>query len=385
MPALKFNEFSRALARGALAPAYFFHGPEEMLKEERAALLLDAALDPASREFNFEQRAATDLDPESLHTLLQTLPMFGGRRVVFLRAVEALRKKPRVREALLTELARPNPDAVVVLFETGQEVVEGGRKREPDAELIRLTQAVVAERLAPDEAVEWLRRRAQQAGVRFAEGAAEHLAFAVDYELGTLRTELEKFSALGGETAMTVERVGDLIGIHQGETAADWRNAVLEDDITRALALLGPVLEQSGITGVKLVSILGMGLAGLALARARLDQGDRVQSLASGLIQTLRTIRLFGLGNWNEETARWARCAPHWPRARIRRAFRAALAADRALKGTRISDELGVVTDLVLELGGTALKDSLSVAGGRDGGKNLRSPASPAAQLVAGA
>jgi DNA polymerase III subunit delta len=377
MPALKFNEFSRALAKGTLAPAYFFHGPEEMLKEERAARLLDVALDPASREFNFEQRSAADLDPESLHALLQTLPMFGGRRVIFLRAVEALKKKPRVREALLTELARPNPDAVVVLFETGQEEVEGGRKREPDAELIRLTQAVAAERLAPDEAVEWLRRRAGQAGVRFAEGAAEHLAFAVSYELGTLRTEIEKFSALGGETAMTVERVGELIGIRQGETAADWRNAVLEDDITRALSLLGPVLEQSGITGVKLVSLLGTGLAGLALARARLDQGDRVQSLASGLLQALRTIRPFGLANGNEETARWARCAPHWPRPRIRRAFRAALAADRALKGTRISDELGVVTDLVLELGGTAE--------GREGGSSQPSHPAARAHIAVGA
>ena len=384
MPALKFNEFSRALASGALAPAYFFHGPEEMLKEERAALLLDAALDPASREFNFEQRSAADLDPESLHTLLQTLPMFGGRRVIFLRAVEALRKKPRVREALLTELARPNPDAVVVLFETGQEEVEGGRKRESDAELIRLTHAVAAERLAPDEAVEWLRRRAERAGVRFAEGAAEHLAFAVDYELGALRTELEKFSALGGDTAMTVERVGELIGIRQGETAIDWRNAVLEDDINRALGLLGPVLEQGGVTGVKLVSLLGTGLAGLALARARLDQGDRPQALASGLIQALRTIRPFGLANWNEETARWARCAPNWPASRLRQAFRAALAADRALKGTRISDELGVVTDLVLELGGTALKDSLSVAGRREGGKVLPAPASRPTRTAAG-
>jgi DNA polymerase-3 subunit delta len=377
MPVLKFSEFSRALGKGELAPVYYFHGPEDLLKEERAALVLEAALDPGSRDFNFEQRSASDLDAESLHTLLQTLPMFGGRRVIFLRAVEALKKKPRVREALLTELGRPNPDAVVVLFETAPDEGDGSRKREPDPDLIRLAASVVADRLLPEEAVEWLRRRAQQAGVRFAEGAAEHLARAVDYELGTLRTELEKFSALGGDTAVTVERVGDLIGVRQGETATDWRDAVLEDDTARALALLGPVLEQSGNSGVKLVSLLGTGLAGLAVARARLDRGERAQSLPSALIQVLRAVRPFGVTNWNEETARWARCAPRWPQPRIRRAFRSALAADRALKGTRISDERGVVTDLVLELGGTAEW--------REGGKRLRSPASRSAQTVAGA
>jgi DNA polymerase-3 subunit delta len=363
MPALKFNEFSRALSKGQLAPIYYFHGPEDLLKEERGALVLEAALDPGSREFNFEQRSAADLDPESLHTLLQTLPMFGGRRVIFLRAVEALRKKPRVREALLAELGRPNPDAVVVLFETAPEEAEGGRKREPDGELIRLTAAVVADRLTPDEAVEWLRRRARQAGVQFAEGAAEHLARAVGYELGTLRTELEKFSALGSDTAVTVERVGDLIGVHQGETAMDWRNAVLEDDITRALVLVGPVLEQSGVSGVKLVSLLGTGLAGLAVARSRLDRGDRASSLPAGLIQVLREARLppYMIGGWNNESTLWARCAPHWPQSRIRRANRSALAADRTLKGTRISDERGVVTDLVLELGGTAARSPIAV------------------------
>jgi len=376
MPALKFNEFSRALNKGALAPVYYFHGPEDVLKEERAELLLDAALDPGSREFNFEQRSAADLDAESMHTLLQTLPMFGGRRVIFLRAVEALKKKPRVREALVTELGRPNPDAVVVLFETGQDESDGGRKREPDAELVRLTAAVAAEKLKEPEAVEWLRRRAQKAGIRFEEGAAERLAVAMHHDLGALRTELEKFGALGGDTAVTVEQVGQLIGIRQGETAAEWRNAVLDDDTSRALALLGPVLEQGGNSGVKLVSLLGNGLTGVALARARLDRGERQQSLASGLIQALKALRAYGIANWSAETALWARAAQHWPPLRIRRAFQAALAADRALKGTRISDERGVVTDLVLELGGTA--------GGREGGKRLPSPALRPARTAAG-
>ena len=378
MPALKFNQFSRALGKGELAPAYYFHGPEELLKEERAAQILDAALDPGSREFNFEQRNAGELDAESLHTLLQTLPMFGGRRVIFLRALEALRKKPRVRQALLTELGRPNPDAVVVLFETGQDEAESGRKREPDAELVRLTAALAADRLTSEEAIEWLRRRAQRVGVQLAEGAAEHLAEAVGYDLSTLATELEKFSALGGETAITAEQVGELIGVRQGETAAAWRDAVLGDDTAHALALLGPVLEQSGVSGVKLVSLLGTGLAGLAIARSRMDRGDRASSLASALIQVLREARLppYMIGSWNSESALWTRCAPLWPASRLRRAFRAALTADRALKGTRISDDVGVLTDLVLELGGRA--------GRREGGKNRPEPTAPRARMAAG-
>ena len=65
---------------------------------------------------------------------------------------------------------------------------------------------------------------------------------------------------------------------------------------------------------------------------------------------TLLRIRPFGLPEWRAEAEKWARWAPLWPDLRVRDGLRAALAADRALKNTRISDERGVVTDLVLRL-----------------------------------
>jgi hypothetical protein len=40
-----------------------------------------------------------------------------------------------------------------------------------------------------------------------------------------------------------------------------------------------------------------------------------------------------------------------WPARRIGTALRAALEADQALKSTTISDERGVLTDLVLRIG----------------------------------
>jgi hypothetical protein len=41
----------------------------------------------------------------------------------------------------------------------------------------------------------------------------------------------------------------------------------------------------------------------------------------------------------------------HWPAARLRSALLAALEADQALKSTTISNEQGVLTDLVLRIG----------------------------------
>jgi hypothetical protein len=68
------------------------------------------------------------------------------------------------------------------------------------------------------------------------------------------------------------------------------------------------------------------------------------------LFRHLQSVRPFGLGNWKEEAARWARWAALWTPPGLRHALRQALAADCALKSTTLSDEVGIVTDLVLIL-----------------------------------
>jgi DNA polymerase-3 subunit delta len=369
MPARSYDDLLRSLKKGELPPALYLHGPAEILKDEAVHLIAGQALDAAARELNFEQRTIADLDPESLHTLLETLPMFGGRRVVVLRGVEGLKKKPKLREVLIAALGRRHEDTLLILIETAPGESD---KAKPDADLVQHTYAVTAEGLDPERTVRWLRRRAEASGVSFAEGAAEHLAGAVGYDLSTLRAELDKLSSLGSEQAVTVEQVGDVVGIRQGETVNDWRIAVLEDDSPRALRLLGPLLMQSGNSGVKLVSLLGTALVAQGLARARYDRGDRGARLASSLFQSLTQTRPFGIGEWKQETERWARLAPAWPPARIQASLRAALAADQALKETRISDERGVLTDLVLAL-----------AGSRDGGAD-RVPAPHRGRTPAG-
>lgn len=366
MAAPDYKTLLANLGKGKFPPALYLHGSAEILKDEAVQLIVESALDPSFRDLNYEQRSAAELDPESLTTLLGTLPMFGDRRVVVVRAIEGLKKKPKVREALLTALAHPNPDTVLVLVQTAPAEEPRGKDKGADADLARLTTAVLADDLDHPETVEWLERRARKLGISFTPEAAAHLATAVNLDLSALQSELDKFSALGGERAITVEQVGEIVGIRHGETVMDWRNAVLRDDPARALRLLGPLLLQSGGSGVRLVATLGTGLAGLAVARARYDKGERGPALVSALFSVLKVSRVFfGLGSWSDETKLWAELAPRWTRARLRAALRATLAADQALKETRISDEQGVVTDLVLTLAGQAAERAQKKAAGR--------------------
>src|SRR5256885_10639501 len=72
MGALTFDALLRSLKQGgvggtaaALGAVYYLHGDEDVLKEEAVRALVDRALDPGARDFNFEQRRAGDLDPRS--------------------------------------------------------------------------------------------------------------------------------------------------------------------------------------------------------------------------------------------------------------------------------------------------------------------------------
>jgi DNA polymerase-3 subunit delta len=347
MPAQSFDTFLRSLPKGALAPAYYLHGPEDLLKDEALRALLDRALDPALRDFNLDQRSAGQLDADTLFALCTTLPMMAERRVVVLRETEALKRKPKVRGALLEYLGRPAPDTVLVL-------IQGANEESEDKEVARAAVTVACEPLPTDRALKWLRRRAGALGLELPEDAAQHLVQAVGGELASLAAELDKLAALPAGEPLTVERVGELVGVRHGETVFDWRDAVMEGRTGPAVRLLRPLLDQPGSSGVRLVTMLGTTFVGVGVARAHADRRLRGRALDDAVFETIRRYRVYGLLSWGEEKARWIRWASAWPADRVAAALRAVLAADCALKGTTISDECGILTDLVLRLATTA-------------------------------
>ncbi len=343
MPSQTFDALRRALKRGELAPAYYLHGPEDLLKDEVARAVLDQALDPSLRDFNFDQGSAASLDPEAVYALCNTPPMMADRRVVLIRDVEAWKRKTKVRATLLKCLERPSPHAVVLL-------VQGAAEAAEDKELAARATSVACDPLPPDRAARWLAHRGTSRGVSFAPGAAEHLVRIVGAELGPLAAEMEKLAAVSAGEPVTVEQVSALVGVRRGETVYDWRDAVLDGDAGRAATLLGLVLQQSGATGVRLVTLLGTTVIGVGVVRAAYDRGARGSRLQDAAFQLQRRARVYGLLPWQEEARRWAAWAPRWPAERVRAAVRLLVEADTALKGTTLSDERGIVLDLSMRL-----------------------------------
>src|SRR5438093_6088387 len=343
MGALTFDALLRGLKQGAPDAVYYLHGEEDELKDEAVRALVERAVDPAARDFNLDQRAAADLDPEVFNALVNTPPMLTTTRVVVLRGMEQLRKTAKVRQELLHYLDAPNPTTVLVLVRGGAEP--------PDPELVRRATAVHVATLPPDRVERWMTHRARQLGLTLAPEAGALLLASVGSALSGLAREIEKLAPLCAGRPATRDEVAALVGVRRGETLQDFVDAALERRAAAAARLVEPVLEQAGMTGVRMVTALGTAVLGTALARAELDRGTTSPRLESVVLSAVRAARPWGVGNWQDTASRWARWATLWTAAELRGALRLALTADRALKSSTVTDERGILMQLVLAWG----------------------------------
>src|SRR5205085_536373 len=268
MGALTFDALLRSLKQGVVDPVYYLHGDEDVLKDEAVRALVERAVDPAARDFNFDQRSAPELDAEAFHALVNTPPMLAATRAVVVRGLEQLKKTAKLRQELLRYLESPNPTTVLVLVQAAGEP--------PDAELMRRTTAVAVEPLPPARVERWMAHRARQLALTLAPEAGALLLDAVGSDLAALARELEKLAALGGggSRPATREDVAALVGVRRGETLQDLVDATLERRAADAARLVAPILEQAGMSGVRMLAALGTHLVGTALARAEIDQGS---------------------------------------------------------------------------------------------------------------
>lgn len=344
MAALTLDALLRNLKKGAPDPVYLLHGDEDVLKDEAVRALLDAAVDPAARDFNFDSRYAADLDAEAFHALVNTPPMLAERRAVVVRGVDQLgKRKSKLRDELLRYLESPNPTTLLVLVTSAGE--------DPDTDVARRATGVALTALDPERLLRWVVHYATKLSLTLAPDAIELLVAAVGNDLSALARELEKLAALAGDRPATAADVTALVGVRRGETVHDLVEAALERRAARAAQLVEPVLEQAGMNGVKILMLLGTHLVGTALARAERDRGGARPEDA--VLQHLNAARPHGLRGYKDEAARWVRWSGKWTAAELSDALRAALAADRALKGTTISDDRGIVTQLVLGFAAT--------------------------------
>jgi DNA polymerase III subunit delta len=331
-----------ALKKRVFDPVYYLFGEDDFLKDSRSRELIDAAVDPSTRDFNLEVRRASELDPEGLDALLGTPPMLAERRVVVLRDIDKLKKGART--VLDRYLARPAPDTVLVL------IAPNGAK--PDKGLSEHATAVEFSPLTGDRLPRWVSHHAETVLERaITPEAVTLLVEAVGSDLAQLAVELEKLASYAHET-IDERAVAEIVGVRRGESAGALLDAVAAKDTNAALQLIPIVLQLPKTTAVSIVMALTTQMLALAWARAARDRGFPAVGIERELFNLLKESSAYPGRAWGEAVSAWSRALGGWKASELEAAIDALLAADHALKESRLSSDEQVIASLVLTLCG---------------------------------
>ncbi len=302
-----------------LGGVFYLHGDDGFRKEEAARALVEAHLDPATRDFNLDQLRGGEVSPEALASVLGTPPMMAEWRVVVLRDTEALAGAPRARDQLLAVVGAPPPGLALVLTCT----VPQGSTAKFYRELARGARSLEFRPVDAPDLPGWLMERARAAhGVELEEAAARALGQGVGSELGLLDSELRKLSGMvdpgGTVTLAEVRAAGTMI---PRQDRWGWFDLVAERKTEEALRGLRILLDH-GESGVGLVIGLGTHMLRLGVA------------LSGGTTALERVLP--PRQGWLAR--KYASQARRWSAPEIRAAVEGLLSVDRLMKASGFDD-----------------------------------------------
>ncbi len=341
MSASSLKTLRDAIKRQSFDGAYYISGEDDYQKDDAVRQLIEAALEPETRDFNLDTRRAADLEAEILGVLLSTPPLMAERRVIVIREVGALRKE--ARKVLDQYLNHPVPDLLLLMIGTA------GSKA--DLSLSASSTPLQFDPLTGDRIPKWITHRATtELGVKITEPAIELLQAAVGGDLHQLAGELDKLASYieGHSQEISEEAVATVVGVKRGETQSDLLDAVADRNAARALGLVPHVLAQPKTTAVSIVMALSTQMLAISWGRARMDEGLSRARLAQEYLDLLKETGAFTGRPWGSATPVWARAAERWSRESLDRALEFLLEVDIALKESRVSSEEQLLSTVVL-------------------------------------
>lgn len=330
-----------AIRRRTFEPAYYLHGDDDYRKDAAIRELTNAAVDAATRDFNYDMLRGGDVTPDQLESALNTPPMMAMRRLVVLRDLPSLKKD--ARHVLDRYLERPAPDLVLVL------IAPAGAKADKGIE--RNVAAVEFAQLTENDLTEWITQHTRVVlSATITAEAMELLQQAVGSDTAQLAAELDKLASYVGDRAIDGDAVRDVVGVRKGESLGDFLDCVAERDAPAALALVEHIigLPKSGL--VPVIMALAVQTMALGWARAARDRGLAAQRLESELFALLKETGAYPMRPWGEAVRCWARNHAKWDARSVAQGLDVLLTADRAAKDTRISSEEQLLASVVCAL-----------------------------------
>ncbi len=297
---------------------FYLHGSDEYRKEAAAHTLVDAHLDPATADFNYDLIRGSEVSLERLACALGTPPMMAEWRVILLKETQALASSQRSRTLLLRVAESPPPGLVLILLCTVPERSSARFYKD----LARAARGLEFRTPNANDLPVWLMQWSRETFHRgMSEEAARALAQAMGSNVSALAQELEKLSTLtedGDEITIDIVKSAGTRILRQDRW--QWFDLIGQRRFTDALEGL-QVLLQHGETGVGLTVGLATHLLRLGVV---VDGG--VKKLEAALPRNQRWLA----GRYSSQARQWTVDA-------LLDALGGLLQVDRLLKASPVS------------------------------------------------
>lgn len=226
------HEFDTLLRKGTIPTVCYLYGEESFLLERSLNSLIDRAIDPSLKDFNFNVCYGNESKGIDILDAAQTLPMFADRRVVLVKRAENL--TAQACEVLLPYLT--NPSSGTCLIFSGSKI---DQRKKFFLELKKHAAMVEFKRIYDNKLSSFIQSEAVIHEKPVEPAAADLLSFLIGNNLQELSSQIEKLAVyVGGRPRITVEDVRTVASSSKSFTVFELSKFLCMRDLQNALKSL---------------------------------------------------------------------------------------------------------------------------------------------------
>lgn len=232
------------LRRGTHHPLYLFHGEVTFLMDKAMGAVKRAILKAGSKDFNFNQFYAKEVEILRVIEAANTLPMMAPRRLVILRDAGEVKEAPL--EKLVKYAEKPCPTTTLVLVGTSM-----GTKKKLMAAIRKQGLALEFKPLYDNALRPWVRAEVRELGRKMGEDCITYLLDRIGDNLQELHNELEKLILyVGNRELITLKDLETVVSDTHLEKVFELNDAVLERNAPLAVFQLRRMYEYDGDSAI---------------------------------------------------------------------------------------------------------------------------------------
>ena len=226
------QEFETSLKKGIIPTVCFLYGEEQFLVERAVHMLLEKAIDPTLKDFNFNVYFGNESKGVDIIDAAQTLPMFSDRRAVLVKRAEQL--KADALDVLLPYVK--NPASGTCLLLTGTKI---DQRKKFFLEFKKHGVLVEYKRFYDNKLSGFIQSESVAQGKPIDSAAAELLSALIGNNLQELSSQIEKLVVYAGtKSRITVDDVKVIASSSKAFTAFELAKFLSLRDVSNSIRSL---------------------------------------------------------------------------------------------------------------------------------------------------